>query len=119
MAYEADLRQMFANIVWNAIDASQHGGRIILRVRDAVNWTSGECGIRVSIADNEIGMSTPTRRRIFDPFFTTKSNTGTGLGLWVTAGILQNHNATVRVYSSQHPERRGTVFSLFFPLNAA
>jgi signal transduction histidine kinase len=45
--------------------------------------------------------------------------TGTGLGLWVSAGILQSHNAAVRVCSSQHPERRGTVFSIFFPLDAA
>jgi PAS domain S-box-containing protein len=118
-AYEADLRQVFANLVTNAIDASERGGRLILRVRDAVNWKTGEPGIRVSIADTGVGMSEMTRRRIFDPFFTTKGMTGTGLGLWVTAGILQNHKATVRVCSSQNPKRRGTVFSIFFPLDAA
>jgi signal transduction histidine kinase len=92
---------------------------MILRVRDAVNWRSGEPGIRVSVADTGVGMSEVTRRRIFDPFFTTKGMTGTGLGLWVSAGILQSHNAAVRVCSSQHPGRRGTVFSIFFPLDAA
>jgi PAS domain S-box-containing protein len=118
-AYEADLRQVFANLVANAIDASEQGDRMILRVRDAVNWRSGAPGIRVSVADTGLGMSEMTRRRIFDPFFTTKGMTGTGLGLWVSAGILQNHNAAVRVCSSQRPERRGTVFSIFFPLDAA
>ena len=117
--YEADLRQVFANLVANAIEASEYGGRMILRVRDAVNWRSGEPGIRVSIADTGVGMSEVTRRRIFDPFFTTKGMTGTGLGLWVSAGILQSHNAAVRVCSSQHTGRRGTVFSIFFPLDAA
>ncbi len=118
-AYEADLRQAFANLLGNAIDACDHGGSIVLRLRDTVNWATGEQGIRVSIADTGVGMSEETRRRIFDPFFTTKGMTGTGLGLWVTAGILQNHKARVGVRSSQDPKRHGTVFSIFFPLEAA
>lgn len=118
-AYEADLRQAFANLLGNALDASEHGGRVVLRVRAAVDGATRQQGIRLSIADTGVGMSEETRRRIFDPFFTTKGLTGTGLGLWVTAGILQNHNARVRVRSSQDPRRHGTVFSIFFPLEGA
>ena len=117
MAYEADLRQVFANLVSNALDASEQGGRIILAVRDSVGWVSGERGVRVSVVDTGSGMSEETRRRIFEPFFTTRSVSGTGLGLWVSAGILQNHRASVRVRSSQGPEHHGTIFSIFFPLD--
>jgi signal transduction histidine kinase len=55
---------------------------------------------------------------MFEPFFTTKEETGTGLGLWVSGGILQNHRAVVRVKSTQAPKHHGTVFSIFFPLDA-
>jgi signal transduction histidine kinase len=117
-AYAGDLRQVFANLVVNALDASAHGCQIILAVRDAVDWSSGERGVRVTVADTGCGMSEETRLRIFDPFFTTKGNTGTGLGLWVSATILEAHQAKVRVRSSEHKERHGTVFSIFFPLQA-
>lgn len=116
-AYEADLRQVFANLVGNAIDAIEHKGRLILAAHDAVDWESGEQGVRVSVVDTGCGMSDQTLRRIFEPFFTTKGFTGTGLGLWVSAGILQNHRARVRVRSSQDPKCHGTVFSIFFPVD--
>jgi PAS domain S-box-containing protein len=118
MAFSGDLRQVFANMISNALDATRKGGRIVVRVRDCCEW-SGEYGVRVTIADDGVGMSTETRRRLFEPFFTTKSATGTGLGLWVSSEILNNHHARVRVRSSQSGERHGTVFSIFFPLNAA
>lgn len=118
VAFSGDLRQVFANMVSNALDATRKGGKIVVRVRDCCEW-SGEYGVRVTIADNGIGMSAETRQRLFEPFFTTKSATGTGLGLWVSSEILNNHHARVRVRSSQSGERHGTVFSIFFPLNAA
>jgi len=117
MAYEADLRQVFANLIGNALDASEEGGRLIVSVHDSVNWSNGERGVRVMIADTGAGMSPETRRRIFEPFFTTKGLTGTGLGLWVSSGILQNHRARICVRSSQDPKHHGTVFSIFFPID--
>jgi len=117
MAYEADLRQVFANLIGNALDASQEGGRLTVSVRDSVDWSSGERGVRASIADTGCGMSPETRRRIFEPFFTTKGFTGTGLGLWVSSGILQNHRARICVRSSQNAKHHGTVFSIFFPVD--
>ena len=119
IAYEADLRQVFANLVGNALDASEQRGRILITVRDATDRTTGEQGINVSVADNGSGMSEETRQRIFEPFYTTKGITGTGLGLWVSDEILRNHRAKVRVRSSQDPKRHGTIFSIFFPINAA
>jgi signal transduction histidine kinase len=116
LAFEADLRQVFANLINNALDATPHSGKIVLRIADAINRESGVQGVRVTVADNGCGMSPEIRSRIFEPFFTTKSATGTGLGLWVSSEILTNHNATVRVRSSRSETAHGTVFSVFFPL---
>jgi signal transduction histidine kinase len=69
----------------------------------------------VTVADNGSGMSAETRLRLFEPFYSTKGERGTGLGLWVSRGILEKHKAKVRVKSSQGPVWRGTVFRVFFP----
>jgi PAS domain S-box-containing protein len=117
VAYEGDLRQVFANLVANSLDAISHSGKIVVRIREATDWSTGTRGVRVTAADDGQGMSTETRRRIFEPFFTTKDQTGTGLGLWVTAEILQNHAAKVKVRSRVTGKFRGTTFSIFFPLD--
>jgi PAS domain S-box-containing protein len=117
IAFEGDLRQVFANLISNALDASPRGGRIVIRLRDCCDW-SGDYGVRVTIADTGIGMSRETCRHIFEPFFTTKTTTGTGLGLWVSSEILRNHRARVRVRSRQGEGSHGTVFSMFFPQRA-
>jgi PAS domain S-box-containing protein len=117
VAYEGDLRQVFANLIANALDASSHNGHISVRVREATDWSTGQRGVRVTAADDGQGMLEETRKRIFEPFFTTKEQTGTGLGLWVTAEILQNHRAKTKVRSRVDGKYRGTTFSIFFPLD--
>ena len=117
-AFDADLRQVFVNLITNALDATPRGC-LILRVRDARHWTTGAPGVRVTVADNGTGMSTSTRLRIFEPFFTTKGATGTGLGLWVSSEILRNHHAHLHVRSSQSHPHRGTTFSIFLPHTSA
>jgi PAS domain S-box-containing protein len=117
VGYEGDLRQVFANFVSNALDASYAGGRLVVRVTDGIEWRSGRRGVRVTVADNGHGMSPETQRHIFEPFFTTKGITGTGLGLWISHEILQNHRAVTRVRSSMNPKRHGTVFSVWLPLS--
>jgi signal transduction histidine kinase len=108
-----DLRQVFANLISNSLDASHNGDRILLRTRAAKDRNTGEAGVRITIADTGHGMSPETKARIFEPFFTTKDSTGTGLGLWVTAEILEKHRAKMRVRSSQSAEAHGTVFLIF------
>jgi len=54
-------------------------------------------------------------RRIFEPFFTTKPETGTGLGMWVVAQLVERHRGNVRVWSRQRYGASGTVFSIFLP----
>jgi PAS domain S-box-containing protein len=114
----SEIRQVFANVVGNSFDATKTGGRLVLRTRDQRNWRTGQPGVRVTIADSGHGMEEQVRRRLFEPFFTTKGDNGTGLGLWVSREIVAKHHARLRVKSRQG-ERSGTVFSIWFPLDAA
>ncbi|MEG9431975.1 sensor histidine kinase [Terriglobus sp. ADX1] len=114
--YAGELRQLFANLVGNAIDAMPHGGRLFIRARTMRH--NDRRGVRITVADEGMGMSNAVRRRIFEPFFTTKDASGTGLGLWVSAEILEKHHGAMLVRSRQAKYRgdcSGTVFSLFFP----
>ena len=80
-------------------------GRLIVEVRYSRSWGDPSVeGIRVVVADTGCGMSASTRRRIFEPFFTTKEATGTGLGLWVSAEIIQKHRGK---RPRAQPERPG------------
>ena len=73
--------------------------------------------MRVTFADSGVGIDRTTIGRMFEPFFTTKAETGTGLGLWVVAQLVERHNGHVRVYSRHSGAPSGTVFSVFLPLN--
>jgi PAS domain S-box-containing protein len=116
--YSGEIRQVFANLFGNAIDAIPSGGRIIVRVRHSRDWRQPELqGIRFTVADTGSGMEPEVRGRIFEAFFTTKDATGTGLGLWVSHEIIQKHRGTIRVRSrASGPDRSsGTVFQIFLP----
>ncbi|MEO6828980.1 MAG: ATP-binding protein [Acidobacteriaceae bacterium] len=112
-----ELRQMLVNLIHNAMDAMPQGGRLLIRTKGAVNWKSGRKGVCLVVADTGHGMSRSTMKHIFEPFFTTRSSIGTGLGLWLCAGIVQKHRGTIKVRSCQRAGRRGTVFSIFLPLD--
>ena len=115
LCFAGDMRQVFANLIGNALDAMRGQGTLTVRTRVSRHWKTGIEGLRVTIADTGCGMDEPTRQRIFEAFFTTKLATGTGLGLWVSDEIIRNHKGTVRVRSSEKPGGSGTVFSMFFP----
>ena len=112
-----EMRQVFSNLIANAIDASHSRGRILIRVHASRDWSRpGLQGMRVTVADNGCGIPPENLRRIFDAFFTTKlDGTGTGLGLWVTHNILTKHNATIRMRSSVTQGSSGTITSVFIP----
>ncbi len=67
------------------------------------------------MADNGSGIPSDHLRQIFEPFYTTKKDTGTGLGLWVSRGIVEKHGGWIRVRSRAHGRATGTVFSIFIP----
>jgi two-component system CheB/CheR fusion protein len=111
-----EMRQVFANLIVNALEAVGQGGEIKLHVYESRDWNRPERrGVRVVVADNGPGIAPEHRRHIFEPFYTTKGERGTGLGLWVSRGIVDKCGGTIRVRSSLHPMCRGTVFSVFLP----
>jgi len=105
----SELREVFTNLMLNAVDALPDGGRIVLATED------GPDEVRVRLADDGVGMDEETRSRVFDPFFTTKNVKGTGLGLSVAYGIVTRHRGVIEVDSAPG---RGTEFLLRFPAGA-
>jgi len=67
------------------------------------------------VLDNGAGIPPEVRKNLFAPFFTTKGESGTGLGLWVTRGIIEKHEGTIHFTSTLRPGRSGTAFSVFLP----
>jgi PAS domain S-box-containing protein len=110
-----ELRQVFANLMVNAIDAlSIRGDRLWLRMSEKHNCRGVE-GVSVVIADNGPGIPRESLNRLFEPFFTTKGDKGTGIGLWVSKGIISKHNGAIQVKSRTNRTKPGTVFSVFIP----
>ncbi len=100
--YAGELRQLFSNLIVNAIDATPPGEKIGITAghRDGV--------VEVQIADRGSGISPQHLSRIFEPFFTTKRHVGTGLGLWVAREVARKHQGTVELLSSTDPASHGT-----------
>ncbi len=121
--FAGEIRQVFANLVGNAIDASAAGGRLVLRTRRSRDWRNpAQFGVRFTVADTGTGMEPEVREHIFEAFFTTKEATGTGLGLWVSQEIVLKHHGSMRVRSrvaapsnAQKQWGSGTVFEIFLP----
>jgi PAS domain S-box-containing protein len=110
-----EMRQVFANLLSNALDATPDGGFVRIRIRMA-NHTC----IWVSVADTGHGISRDLQRRLFEPFVSTKGTTGTGLGLWVARGIVQRHKGKIWIRSrvkTGSASHAGTVFSVLLPLD--
>jgi PAS domain S-box-containing protein len=101
-----ELREVFTNLILNAVDAMPEGGEVRLRCRLV------EGRVRAEVGDSGVGMTEEIRRHLFDPFFTTKCLGGTGLGMSVAYGIVTRHQGTIDVTSSLG---YGTTFTLEFP----
>jgi PAS domain S-box-containing protein len=113
--YPGELRQLLANLLVNSVDAMPEGGSLQVRVTAGRQWSNGRDGIRLTVADNGSGIPQDSLRRIFEPFYTTKKDAGTGLGLWVSRGVVQKHGGSIRVRSRADGARTGTVFLIFLP----
>lgn len=113
-AFPSELRQVFSNLVLNAIEAISGPGNINIRVRYGHDGQERE-GIHVIVADDGCGIPAENMPQIFEPFFTTKDSKGTGLGLWVSQGIVQKHQGSLRVRSRTDEARHGTCCSVFLP----
>ncbi|HKD84438.1 MAG TPA: CHASE3 domain-containing protein [Terriglobales bacterium] len=114
--FPGELRQVFSNLVGNAVEAMSGGGRLILHTRNSSLASEPlRKGVRVTILDDGPGIPAAVRRNLFAPFYTTKGEKGTGLGLWVSRGILEKHEGTIHLSSVIGCKRKGTAFSVFLP----
>jgi signal transduction histidine kinase len=115
---DGEIRQVVNNLLRNALDAmSAEGGRLLVRLHPECHPRSRRMGVRVTVADTGEGISPDIRTRLFEPFQTTKEQTGTGLGLWVSKGIVEKHGGRIRV-RSRRGERHGTVFAVWLPVDS-
>ncbi len=103
-----ELREVVANLIFNAVDAMPQGGDITLRTRRA-----GEGAVAFEVADTGVGMTEEVQRRCLEPFFTTKSETGAGMGLSVAYGIIQRHEGDLDILTELG---RGTTVSVRLPV---
>lgn len=119
-AFPGEMRQVFSNLVGNALDAMNGPGTLTIKVEDARLWNGGKAaGIRVLVCDNGSGIPDEVRPRLMDPFVTSKGEKGTGLGLWVSRGIVEKYQGNLRFRTSTNPRRSGTCFAVFLPERAA
>src|SRR5579864_6611254 len=107
------IRQVLSNLVINAKDAMPNGGKLIIHAKHIPNPDGLHGWVRIIIADTGTGIPREMIRSIFEPFVTTKGEKGTGLGLWIVKGIIQNHGGKLSVKSKLG---KGTVFKIDLPV---
>jgi two-component system NtrC family sensor kinase len=114
--FPAQLRQVFSNIIRNAVEASFFGGRIRIRISTCrLGRHLDSPAVRVTVADNGVGIHPENTKRVFDAFFTTKDLKGSGVGLWLSSSIVHEHGGHLRVRSSTQQPRSGTCMSVVLP----
>jgi PAS domain S-box-containing protein len=111
---QGELRQAISNLLLNAIDASSNGDALRIRARETRLLGTGLSAVSIAVCDSGCGISDSAKRKLFSPFFTTKESVGTGLGLWVTKGIVEKHGGSIRFRSRVQPPC-GTVFRIVLP----
>ncbi len=116
-AFPSELRQVFTNVIKNAVEATAEGGEI--KIYSEAAQESAQDGVLVRVVDNGVGISEQVQSKLFSPFVTTKEETGTGLGLWVSRMILEKHGGSIRLSNGSEPEHRGTTVSIFLPLKVS
>jgi signal transduction histidine kinase len=117
IGFPGPLRQVCVNLIANAIDAlaEKTGGHLVLHVADARHPATRVEGVRFSVCDDGSGIKPEHRRELFNAFFSTKEEEGTGLGLWVSSGIVHQHGGSIRVRTCSKGPNTGTCFSVFLP----
>jgi PAS domain S-box-containing protein len=120
--FPAELRQVFTNLLSNAAEAGGSGSIVTLTAEPEPEHVSQdglrrEPGALVSVTDEGPGVPEQVQSKLFQPFFTTKGEQGTGLGLWVSRGIIIKHGGEISLTSSQAPDHHGTTVAVFLATN--
>ena len=113
--FPAELRQVFLNLVGNAIQAMPDGGVLGVSVRETTDWTRNLRGTMISITDTGVGIQPEDASQLFQPFFSTKSTKGTGLGLWISQGIVQKYEGRITCRTVRGTGGNVTSFRVFLP----
>jgi signal transduction histidine kinase len=106
------LRQVFLNLLMNALQATGNGGEVVVSAVGPLHTGDSQPFVELSFADNGTGIDQEMLERIFQPFFTTKKG-GTGLGLAITQKIVESHGGTIKVTSMKGA---GTTFTVTLPV---
>jgi signal transduction histidine kinase len=109
--HDGQMRQVFLNLIVNAVQAMPSGGVLTIGVRRDTESVLGVPAVRITVADSGIGIDPAHRSRIFDPFFTTKDD-GTGLGLAIVHAIVDAHRGRIDVDSTVG---QGTSITIVLP----
>jgi PAS domain S-box-containing protein len=115
--FPVELRQVFLNLIANAVQAMPRGGVLQLHVHEATDWVSQRRGPAISVIDTGIGIKPEDAQRLFEPFYSTKAAKGTGLGLWISKGILQKYSGRISYRSYRRNGGCVTCFRVFLPGN--
>jgi two-component system NtrC family sensor kinase len=114
----SQLRQVFLNLVRNAIEASTQNSSIRIRISERAGVRDAEQRFgRVVISDRGVGIPAQNLVRVFDAFFTTKELKGSGIGLWLSNTIVEEHHGKIKIRSTTAPGRSGTCVSVRLPCN--
>jgi signal transduction histidine kinase len=113
--FPAELRQVITNVIVNAIEAAGPRGKMRIRVEEVVADEIRGAGAMIEVSDNGAGVVESASNRIFQPFFTTKGENGTGLGLWVSMGIVQKHGGTIRLQNCGEKDYPGACVRIYLP----
>jgi signal transduction histidine kinase len=108
------IKQVLLNLLLNATEAMPKGGTLTVTTRyGPAELDIPFDAVRIEVKDDGVGMDAETQARIFEAFFSTKTQRGTGLGLWVSHGIVQGHGGTMKVRSRPG---HGTTFTIALPV---
>jgi PAS domain S-box-containing protein len=113
--FPAELRQVVTNVLVNGIEAAGPRGRMRIRLEPAPPEEFRGVGALIEVADSGSGIAETAAQRIFTPFFTTKGEQGTGLGLWVSMGIVQKHGGMIRLQNCGHADYTGACARIYLP----
>ena len=114
--FPAQLRQVFSNLIRNAIEASDRDATVRIRIsRCTLYREPQEPGARVTISDRGVGILPGNLHKVFDAFFTTKELKGSGIGLWLSSTIVQEHRGRIQLRSRAQAKHSGTCLSVILP----
>ncbi len=120
--YPAELKQVFTNIITNALEAASSGGEVLVQVArvglaEPLDGLGRSGGVEITVRDNGPGIEAHVLGTLFKPFVTTKGEHGTGLGLWVSRGIVAKHGGTLELESQTGAADHGTTARILLPLS--